>query len=152
MKSFWFFYLRIYFIWEYLFYLRINYAVHSNETFFLDVCEDSLSIAHLFIIINDNFTEYSSNVTLLYTNYINKYITTVSSKKIIENILFFYRINLTPPPLIKDIWPKKARVERKQTALNAIWSVSETETSTTWMSKKKTTLNVSFFKQISKTT
>ena len=53
-------------------------------------------MAHLFIIIDENFTEYSSNVTLLCTNYRNKYILTVSSKKIIENMLFLYRINLTP--------------------------------------------------------
>ena len=64
---------------------------------FLDVREDSLSMAHFFIIINENFTEYSSNVTLLCTNYINKYILTVSSKKIIENMLFLYGINLKPP-------------------------------------------------------
>ena len=76
----------------------MSYAVHGNETFCLDVCEDSLSMAHLFIIINENFTEYSLSVTLLCTNYRNKLILTVSSKKIIENILFFYRINLTPPP------------------------------------------------------
>ena len=76
----------------------MSYAVHRNETFFLDVCEDSLSMAHFFIIIHENFTEYSSNVTLLCTNYINKYILTVSSKKIIENMLFLYRIKLTHPP------------------------------------------------------
>ena len=76
----------------------MSYAVHGNETFFLDVCEDSLSMAHLFIIINENFTEYSSNVTSSCTNYRNKYILTVSSKKIIDNMLFFCRINLTPPP------------------------------------------------------
>ena len=53
-------------------------------------------MAHLFIIMNKNFTEYSSDVTLFHTNHRNKYILTVSSKKIIENMLFFYRIN--PPP------------------------------------------------------
>ena len=93
----------------------MSYAVHCNEIFFWDVCEDSLSMAHLFIIINENFTEYSSNVSILFTNYRNEYILTVSSKKIIENMLFtfsshteyvkresivLYRINLTPP-LIK---------------------------------------------------
>ena len=56
----------------------MSYAVHRNETFFLDVCEDSLSMAHFLIIIHENFTEYSSNVTLLFTNYRNKYILTVS--------------------------------------------------------------------------
>ena len=75
----------------------MSYAVHRNETFLLDVCEDSLSMAHFFIIMNKNFTEYSSNVTLLCTNYRNKYILT-AIKKIIENMLFLYRINLTPPP------------------------------------------------------
>ena len=76
----------------------MSYAVHGNETFFLDVCEDSLSMVHLFIIINENFTEYSSNVTLLCSNYINKYILTVSLKKLSKICFFFYRINLTPPP------------------------------------------------------
>ena len=66
----------------------MNYAVHRNETFFLDVCENSLSMAHLFIIINENFTECSSNVTLLCTNYRNEYILTVSSKKL-SKICFF---------------------------------------------------------------
>ena len=56
----------------------MSYAVHRNETSFLDVCEDSLSMAHFFIIINKNFTEYSSNVTLLFTHYRNKYVLTVS--------------------------------------------------------------------------
>ena len=55
-------------------------------------------MAHLFIIINENFTEYSLNVTLLSANYRNEYILTVSSKKIIENMIFFCRINLAPPP------------------------------------------------------
>ena len=67
----------------------MSYAVHRNETFFWDVCEDSLSIARLFTIINEDFTEYSLNVTLLCTNYRNKYILTVSSKKIMENMFFF---------------------------------------------------------------
>ena len=61
---------------------------HRNETFFLDVCEDLLSMAHFFIITDGNFTEYSSNVTLLCTNYRNKYILTVSSKKL-SKICFF---------------------------------------------------------------
>ena len=56
---------------------------------FLDVCEDSLSIAHFFIIIHENSTEYSSNVTLLWTNYRNECILTVSSTKMIENMPFF---------------------------------------------------------------
>ena len=62
----------------------MSYAVHRNVTFFLGVCEDLLSIAYFCIIINENFTEYSSNVILLYTNYINIYIyiLTVSSKKL----------------------------------------------------------------------
>ena len=55
-----------------------------------------MSMAHLFIIINENFTEYSLNVNLLCTNYRNKYMLTVLSKKIIENMLFLYRINLIP--------------------------------------------------------
>ena len=55
-------------------------------------------MAHLFIIINENSTEYSSNVTFLCANYRNKYISTVSSKKIIDNMFFFYRINFPPPP------------------------------------------------------
>ena len=79
----------------------MSYAVHRNETFFLDVCEDSLLMTQFFIIINKNITEYSSNITLLCTNYRIKYILTVSSKKIIENMHFLYRINLTPPPPLK---------------------------------------------------
>ena len=50
-------------------------------------------MAHFFIIINEIFTEYSLNVTLLCTNYKNKYIVTVSSKKIIENMFFFLSTN-----------------------------------------------------------
>ena len=56
-------------------------------------------MAHLIVIINENFTEYSSNVTLLSTNYRNKYILTVSSKKIIEHMLFSVELTLPPPPL-----------------------------------------------------
>ena len=76
----------------------MSYAVHRNETFFLDVCEDSVSMAHLFVIIDENFTEYSSNVTSLCTNYRNEYILTVSSKKMIENVLFSVELTLPPPP------------------------------------------------------
>ena len=52
----------------------MSYAVHRNVTFFWGVYEDLLSMAHLCIIINENFTEYSLNVILSYTNYINEYI------------------------------------------------------------------------------
>ena len=76
----------------------MSYAVHRNETFFLDVCEDSLSIAHFFINYNENFTEYSSNVTLLCPDYRNEYILTMSPKKNYQKYAFLYRINLTPPP------------------------------------------------------
>ena len=75
----------------------MSYAVHRNENFFLDVCEDSLSMANLFIIINENFTEYSLNVTLFFISYRNKYILTVSSKKIIANILFYIELTLPRP-------------------------------------------------------
>ena len=59
----------------------MSYAVHRNETFFWE-----------------NFIEYSSNVTLLCTNYRNKYISTVSSKKIIGNMFFYIELTSTPPP------------------------------------------------------
>ena len=59
-------------------------------------------MVHFFIIINKNFTEYSSNVNLLLNNYRNKYILTVSSKKIIKN--FFFYIELTLAPLKKLLW------------------------------------------------
>ena len=62
---------------------------HRNVTFFLGVCEDLLSMAHFCIIVNENSTEYFSNVILLYTHYINKYILTVSSKKIIVSMLLY---------------------------------------------------------------
>ena len=75
----------------------MSYADHRNENFFLDVCEDSLSMANLFIIINENFTEYSLNVTLFFISYRNKYILTVSSKKIIANILFYIELTLPRP-------------------------------------------------------
>ena len=78
----------------------MSYAVHRNVTFFLSVCDDFLSMADFCIIINENFTEYSSNVVLSYTSYINKYILTVSSKKIIVNMLFYSELTL-PPPLRK---------------------------------------------------
>ena len=77
----------------------MSYALHRNETFFSDVCEGLLSMAPFFIIINENFTEYSSNVTLLCIYYKNKYMLIVSSKKTIEYMLFLYRINLAPFPL-----------------------------------------------------
>ena len=50
----------------------------AMRLFFVDVCEDSLSMAHFFIIIDENITEYSLNVTLLCPNYRNEYILTVS--------------------------------------------------------------------------
>ena len=56
----------------------MSYAVHRNVTCFLGVYEDLLSMARFYIIINENSTEYSSNAILLYTNYIHKYILTVS--------------------------------------------------------------------------
>ena len=74
----------------------MSYAVHRNETLFLDVCEDSLLMAYLFIIIHENFTEHSSNVILLCTSYINNYILTVV-KKNYRKYAFLYRINLIPP-------------------------------------------------------
>ena len=66
---------------------------------FLGVGEDLMSVAHFWIITNENCTEYSSNVILLYTNYINKYILTVSPKKIIVNMLFYSE---PPPSLLKQ--------------------------------------------------
>ena len=61
-------------------------------------------MAQFFTIINENSTEHSSNVSSVCTNYRNKYILTVSSKKIIENMLFLYRINL-PPLTIRALVP-----------------------------------------------
>ena len=74
----------------------MSYAVHRKETFFWGVFEDLLSVAHFCIIINENLTEYSSNVILLYTNYINKYILNMSSKKIIVNMIFLKGITFPP--------------------------------------------------------
>ena len=76
----------------------MSYVVHRNETFFLGVCEDLLSTAHFCTIINKNFTEYSSNVILFYTNYIHQYMLTVSSTKIIGDMLFFIANEPSPSP------------------------------------------------------
>ena len=66
----------------------MNSEGHRNEAFFRDVTGNALSTAHFLIKINKNFREYFLNVTLLYNNNRNKYISTASSKKIIENVLF----------------------------------------------------------------
>ena len=49
------------------------------------------------IIINEIFLEYSSNVTLLYTNYRNKYVLTLSSKKLLKMCFFISNWPYAPP-------------------------------------------------------
>ena len=61
---------------------------HRIEAFFRDVTGNALSTVHFSIKINKNVREYFLNVTLSYNNNRNKYISTASSKKIIENVLF----------------------------------------------------------------
>ena len=87
--------------------------------FFWDACEDSLSMVHLFIIINENFTQYSSNITSLSTNYRNKYILTVSSKKIIGNMLFLVELIPPPPRTSENVWNQTCVIK------NSVYTMGE---------------------------
>ena len=73
-----------------------SYDVHRKTTFFWSASGDSLSLAQSSIYCNGNLGEYCLNVALLYGNWLNKLTLSASPKKILKNIPFFHRINLTP--------------------------------------------------------
>lgn len=77
--------------------LAASYDGHRKTTFSRGASGDSLSLAQFLIFCNENLGEYCSNVTLSCMDRLNKLTPSVLPKKNLENMPFFYRINLTPP-------------------------------------------------------
>ena len=74
-----------------------SYDEHRETTFFRGAFGDLLSFAQFSIFCNGNLGKYCSNVLLLYGNWLNELILSVSPQKILKNMPFFTELTLTPP-------------------------------------------------------